>query len=190
MKKFCEEGQLDKAIHSLNLLDEGGYRVSSSIFYRLLQECSTKGNLQIAKDLYRLIIKSGFATDVFLGSHLIRLFTFFGTLTEAYHVFCNVCKPNVFAWTAIISAHSKLGQGEVGFDLYIKMLESDVKPDGFAFVAALQACISSLSLKQGKLVHAHILEASFESDIIANALMDLYIKCGSVVDAQRILTIS
>jgi pentatricopeptide repeat protein len=53
-------------------------------------------------------------------------------------------------------------------------------------VAALQACISSLGLKQGKLIHGHILEATLESNIVANALIDLYIKCGSLADAQRI----
>lgn len=186
LKNLCEEGKLDEALHVVDLAQQAGYRISSSIFYRLLQECMKKGNIASAKVLHLLIIKGGFEKDVFLGNHLIHMFALFGSLTDVQLVFRKLSNPDAFVWSAIILAHSKLGQSEHGVDLYCQMQQSNVVPDGHVFLAGLKACSSAINLTHGKLIHNHILEAGMDSEVvIVNALIDMYAKCGSLEDGQR-----
>jgi pentatricopeptide repeat protein len=60
-----------------------------------------------------------------------------------------------------------------------------MKPDGTTLACILPACVSLASLDRGKEVHGHILRNGFFSDQpVANALVDMYVKCGVPVLAR------
>lgn len=187
LKNLCEEDKLDEVLGAVSLAQQSGHRISATIFYGLIQECMEKGSIESAKVLHHLIISGGFIKDGFLGNHLIHMFVLFGSLVGARLVFSKLSDPDAFVWSAIILAHSKLGKGEEGVDLYFQMQQSSAVPDGHVFVAGLKACISAVNLTYGKLIHGHIVEAGMELEVVvANALIDTYSKCGSLEDGHRV----
>lgn len=96
-------------------------------------------------------------------------------------------KPSVFSWSAIISAHVKLGDNVQAIGLYKQMLEASVEPDGHVFVDVLKACSSATTLEHGQQIHAHIIQCGLESDaFVGSSLLDLYVKCGNLRDAQLV----
>lgn len=134
-----------------------------------------------------IINRAGLASNTFLGSHLIRMFASCGSLLEANQAFSKLHKPNLFTWSAIISANAKLGHGVQAINLYLQMQGSNVVPDGHIFSAVLKACGSAGTLLQGKLVHVHIIENEFERDVVVgNTLIDMYSKCDSIEDACKV----
>lgn len=63
------------------------------------------------------------------------------------------------------------------------------KPDPHLFVAVLKACSKLGDLAQGRLIHADIKQNDLESCIfVANSLINMYAKCGSLQDAQILFT--
>jgi pentatricopeptide repeat protein len=59
--------------------------------------------------------------------------------------------------------------------------------DSCTYIFLLQGCIRKKALSDGKLVHAHINERGFMAHrIVRNTLVDMYAKCGSLVDARRV----
>eukprot|EP01018_Ginkgo_biloba_P001171 Gb_31188 [translate_table: standard] len=51
----------------------------------------------------------------------------------------------------------------------------------------LHGCINKKALSEGKLVHAHMTESGFTPDIfLGNAIVSMYTKCGSLVNARRV----
>lgn len=59
--------------------------------------------------------------------------------------------------------------------------------DSSTYVSLLQGCIRKKSLPYGKLVHAHFNQAGFTAGILLdNTLINMYFKCGSLVDARRV----
>lgn len=129
-------------------------------------------------------MESGLISDPFLGSYLIRMFTVFGDLWEANEVFEGLSHRTVYSWSAIIAAHTSLGCSERAVELYFELRASNLEPDGHIFVAALQACAFSESLSSGILVHNDIIETGLDSQLfVANTLIDMYAKCGSLRDA-------
>jgi pentatricopeptide repeat protein len=51
----------------------------------------------------------------------------------------------------------------------------------------LNACASVVALEDGRCVHQQIVECGWDSNVfVANSLVDMYAKCGSIEDALRV----
>ncbi|MCO5573772.1 hypothetical protein L7F22_027546 [Adiantum nelumboides] len=173
----------------MEVMHHNGLLPSSRDLYCLIRGCVQKKDLAAAKKVYAYIRKGRLDLDSFLGSHLIHMFSCCGSLYEAVAIFENLPEPNVFAWTAIISVYLKHRQYEGALVHYQKMQQSTVQPDGHVFVATLKACAKLPDTVAGRFVHANILERSFESHtVIANSVIDMYTKCGSMEDAFTVFS--
>ncbi|KAI5070431.1 hypothetical protein GOP47_0014774 [Adiantum capillus-veneris] len=107
-----------------------------------------------------------------------------GSMLEAEQTFFRLPKDDSCTWSAIILAHTKFGCAEHALKLYNGMHKREVEPADYAFNAALQACSSITTFNQGSIIHSHIVERSLESDVcLANTLINMYAKCGSLEDA-------
>jgi pentatricopeptide repeat protein len=66
------------------------------------------------------------------------------------------------------------------------MRREGVEPDAFSFVGLLNACASVCALEEGRRLHQQIIDRELETDMFVNSsLVDMYAKCGSIVDAKR-----
>jgi pentatricopeptide repeat protein len=55
------------------------------------------------------------------------------------------------------------------------------------FLAVLNAYVIEVALKEGRQIHNHIIKRGYESDVfVGSSLVDVYAKCGSIEDAQRV----
>eukprot|EP01018_Ginkgo_biloba_P014909 Gb_35786 [translate_table: standard] len=62
-----------------------------------------------------------------------------------------------------------------------------IKADSSTYVQLLQGCVNMKSLAEGKLVHAHMNITGFEAELfLGNNLVNMYAKCGSMVDARHV----
>jgi pentatricopeptide repeat domain-containing protein 1 len=93
-------------------------------------------------------------------------------------------KPDV-AWKAMILGQVKCGQGRKALELFKLMQSGGMEPDVVTWVQ--NACASVLALEEGRCVHVQIIRSGCESDaFVGNSLVDMYAKCGSMVDAWRV----
>eukprot|EP01018_Ginkgo_biloba_P002746 Gb_11039 [translate_table: standard] len=59
--------------------------------------------------------------------------------------------------------------------------------DSSAYACLLQVCIKKKAFSEGKLVHIHMKERGLPQDrVLQNTLVNMYAKCGSLVDAHRV----
>ncbi|KAJ1382530.1 Tetratricopeptide-like helical domain superfamily [Sesbania bispinosa] len=95
---------------------------------------------------------------------------------------------NIVSWTTIVSAFTNSGRPHEALTLYNEMLESRTEqPNQFLYSSVLKACGLVGDVELGKFVHRHISQAKIEFDtVLMNALLDMYVKCGSLRDAQRV----
>ncbi|MCO5605411.1 hypothetical protein L7F22_059595 [Adiantum nelumboides] len=187
-KKLRDQKNLDEALEVIRAIQQRGRRaVSPDMFYWVLQNCIQQRDLIAGRKLYCLILKECLESNTFLGSHIIRMFASCGSLSEADDVFCRLPKHNLFAWSAAIAAHSRYGTATKAFSLYMQMQKLCVNPDEFIFASILKACTKLGKVDEGQLVNLSIIEGSFEQDPgVCNALIDMYMKCGSLRDARRV----
>jgi pentatricopeptide repeat protein len=110
-----------------------------------------------------------------------------GSIEDAWRVFNRIPIRNVVAWNAMILGLVKCGQGQKALELYQQMQHEGVKPGPLTFVGLLNACATLSVLEDGKRVHEQTIQSGCESDIfVASSLINMYAKCGSIEDAQRV----
>jgi pentatricopeptide repeat protein len=60
-----------------------------------------------------------------------------------------------------------------------------VRLDFVNFVGVLNECANMIALEEGRCVHNQIIECKWNLDVfVANSLVDMYAKCGSIDDVQ------
>ncbi|CAN6563268.1 unnamed protein product [Malus baccata var. baccata] len=67
----------------------------------------------------------------------------------------------------------------------VKFMSMDVPPNSTTLVIVMSACSSLGALKFGKSVHGYCMRKLFERNVILdNAVLDFYMRCGSLVSAR------
>lgn len=97
--------------------------------------------------------------------------------------------PNVVTWNAAISAVARHGESAQAFSLYAQMQEQALLPDKATTISILSACGDKTALEEGRKLHTrvHTPDGSEGPDpVVATAIIDMYSKCGSMVDAQLV----
>lgn len=157
------------------------------VFACILKACSRAGALDRGRELHMQIQEKGMETNEIVGSCLVDMYAKCGCLEDARRVFDSMPTKDVVTWTAMISVYGQQGLGLEALALYSNMKEEGITPNHVTFVCLLQACGSVGALRLGQLLHRHILESDLEGDpFIGSSLVDMYAKCGSLVDAFRV----
>ena len=160
-------------------------------FYTSLKASMHEKCLPVGFKLHCLLIEKGYEFSPFLCCHLIRMYAGYGRVSMAEQVFVKLQKPDVFAYTAIISAYAKHGHGEKAIKLYHFMLHSNIQPDEHTHVIAMQASANMASVRDGSGIYIHVVENGFESNLfILNAVIHMYSKCLCFDDASTSFNMS
>ncbi|XP_057813125.2 pentatricopeptide repeat-containing protein At2g13600 [Cryptomeria japonica] len=184
---LSKEGRLKEALQIL--LTTHNPCVDSSIYLHLLQICIAKNALPEGKQIHSLINGSQFkpAKYAFLQNKLINMYDKCGSVEDARNVFNKMEQPNKFSWNMIIASHRSHGFPQEAINLFYQMQRTAVHPDQFTFSTILSVCADMASLKHGSQIHGKVIRCRFQSDIIVvNSLIDMHLKCGSVVKAREL----
>ncbi|XP_024516052.1 pentatricopeptide repeat-containing protein At4g18520, chloroplastic-like [Selaginella moellendorffii] len=161
--------------------------------------------LEKALALHALAAKRGHESNLFVASSLVNLYCKVGKVDEAVKVFDRMKKRSVVTWNSIIIGCAQNGEGELAMRLFSRMQEEEsmISPDSWTFVAALEACIGLAekeegtrvngelvkmeSLEKGMEIHSQARERGHTADMfVANTLIDMYSKCGRIVEALAV----
>ncbi|XP_024525815.1 pentatricopeptide repeat-containing protein At3g09040, mitochondrial-like [Selaginella moellendorffii] len=173
---------------------------------RALQACAIARDLELGRLLHSSSRLRGLHHNVYVANTLIAMYAKCGSMVESQSVFDAMASPDLVSWNALISGYATNGESELALELFSRLGDGVVaafQPNARTFLAALVGC-SSLAAKEdgqwigGKIVKLKYLERAMEiharasrccddTDVfVANALVDLYAKCGSLEDAKRV----
>ncbi|KAH7428636.1 hypothetical protein KP509_09G009700 [Ceratopteris richardii] len=154
-----------------------------------LKDCAKRKDLQKGSEIHAQIVQKGLLQkNAFIGSALINMYAKCGALKEAKEVFDELPVQNVVLWNTLITGYAQNGNGEMALRCFDQMKKRDFSPNAVTFVSVLKACGSLQALQKGCDVHEQVLqEKSCERNtLVANALLDMYIKCGDLGKAHEV----
>jgi len=183
----AQNGCLEEAITLFQQMRAAGLRPSSNTFASVLSVCANLTALDQGMMIHAEIIKNGFLSDVFVGSALVDMYAKCGSIEKARNCFDRMPERNTVSWTTMIGAYAQNGHSDEALNLFRQMQVVGLKPDPNTFSSILPACANLAALEQGKEIHVEIIKCKFQSDVfVANALVDMYAKCGSIKKAQSV----
>ncbi|XP_020599347.1 pentatricopeptide repeat-containing protein At4g08210 [Phalaenopsis equestris] len=151
----------------------------------LCRQTQTPGNVGA---LHAQVIKHGLYHHVYIANNLISIYASFDHYDDAAKLFVEMPERNVVSWTAMISSLCHAGNPAEALRIFVEMLSVGLEePNCYTFSAALKACAMLRKLEMGKWVHKHIQNFHLQADTtLMNAVIDMYIKCDSMVEARKI----
>ncbi|KAF5745118.1 pentatricopeptide repeat-containing protein [Tripterygium wilfordii] len=105
--------------------------LNSTPFANLLESCARSKSARDTRRIHGRIVKTQFASEVFIQNRLIDVYGKCGCLEDARKLFDKMAKRNTFTWNSLISTLTKSGF----LDEAAKMFESMPEPDQCSFNA-------------------------------------------------------
>ncbi|KAL2474790.1 Pentatricopeptide repeat-containing protein [Abeliophyllum distichum] len=112
-------------------------------FATVLSCCSALTSLSLGRQIHDLIVKDGFAIDMYVGSALIDMYCKCGDVDVARQFFDTMSCKSTVTWNEIIHGYAQNGRGDEAVTLFENMILTGTKPDDITFVAVLAACSHS-----------------------------------------------
>lgn len=179
----------DKLYEALDLLREMRLSLlppTLLTFVSLLGVSASLFHLELSNQIHGLIIKYGVSLDDFAGSALIDVYSKCSCVGDARLVFEEVHDKDIVVWNAMFSGYTQQLENEESLKLYKDLQVSRLKPNEFTFAAVIAAASNIASLRHGQQFHNQVIKMGFDDDpFVANALVDMYAKCGSIKEAHK-----
>ncbi|KAI9119871.1 hypothetical protein K1719_009260 [Acacia pycnantha] len=182
-KPSCVSFQSSKSFQShFFILDQP---VNSATYAFILESCVCPS---LGKQVHAHSIKTGFLEHEFVDTKLLQMYGRTGCFDDASLLFDKMPLRNLYSWTAILSAYVNHGLFEEACLLFQELLYEDVQLDFFLFPVVLKICYGLGALELGRQLHGIVLKTQFVTNIyVGNALIDMYGKCGSLENAEKVL---
>ncbi|CAN4117308.1 unnamed protein product [Withania somnifera] len=127
----------------------GEVKPDAVTFVGVLSACANLGTQKIGFEVEEKIRSSGMRCNVFLNNALINMYARCGNLAKAQIIFDEMPEKSLVSWTAIIGGYGIHGLGSIAVELFDKMIDTGIQPDGTVFVSVLSACSHAGLTKQG-----------------------------------------
>eukprot|EP01018_Ginkgo_biloba_P009062 Gb_21535 [translate_table: standard] len=106
----------------------------------VLPACTMSSALQQGKRIHGCIIRSGFESEVTVGTALADMYAKCGCIDIAGQVFDKMPKRDVASWNTMIVGYGMHGRSEDALALFSQMQHTGMTPDHITFTGILSAC--------------------------------------------------
>lgn len=176
----------DEAFNLFQDSIENGVQANSKMLVCLMNLCSKRVDLALGKQIHAHILKSKWR-NLIVDNAVVNFYAKCGKISSAFRTFDRMAKRDVVCWTTIITACSQQGLGHEALLILSQMLVDGFFPNEYTICAALKACGENKALKFGKQLHGAIVKKICKSDVfIGTSLVDMYAKCGEMVNSKEV----
>ncbi|KAL5864646.1 hypothetical protein ACOSQ3_002160 [Xanthoceras sorbifolium] len=140
-----------------------------------------------ADDICRVVVDNGLDLDQSLQNAAMLMYARCGRMDTARKFFDGIVNKDLVSWTSMIEAYAQADSSFEAFELFRQMILQGVLPDHVTFLCVIRACSSLASFRQARMVHGIIIRGFHENQLtLDTAVVDLYVKCGSLVYARKV----
>ncbi|KAK1267503.1 Pentatricopeptide repeat-containing protein [Acorus gramineus] len=180
----------DRAMDGLDLFVEmrrEGVGASQSAYASLFRLCAGILLLDVGRQIHGEAVKTGFTSDPVVGTSVLDMYAKCDRLRDAERAFRLLPKKNLQTWNAMVVAFVREDLGFEALELFRLMNKFCVGFDDVSLSGVFSACAGIEAYLQGLEVHGLAIKTGFMTNIcVANAMLDMYGKCGAVVEACNV----
>ncbi|XP_020874359.1 pentatricopeptide repeat-containing protein At4g35130, chloroplastic [Arabidopsis lyrata subsp. lyrata] len=166
----------------MKMSEQNGLQPDVITLINLLPACA----ILEGRTIHGYAMRRGFLPHIVLDTALIDMYGEWGQLKSAEVIFDRIAEKNLISWNSIIAAYVQNGKNYSALELFQKLWDSSLLPDSTTIASILPAYAESLSLSEGRQIHAYIVKSRYGSNtIILNSLVHMYAMCGDLEDARK-----
>ncbi|KAM7257335.1 hypothetical protein ACFE04_013076 [Oxalis oulophora] len=171
----------------LKMLYEGSESPNKFTFPCVIKAAAEVKDLLVGQGIHGMVVKASLGSNLFVSNSLINLYASCGYLEMAYQVFVRIRDKDVVSWNSMIKGFVKKGCHEQALEHFKAMEVENVKPNVVTMVSVLSACAKKMDLEFGRWVCDYVKRNGIIVDLtLNNAMLDMYVKCGSFDEAEQL----
>ncbi|KAK9269108.1 hypothetical protein L1049_000877 [Liquidambar formosana] len=184
---YMMEDKPSLAIDMFNQMVEVGAEMDAMALATAVGACGLLKSLREGRNVHKIATKCGLEFDVLVSNSLLKMYIDCGSIKEARAVFDQMPSKDAISWTEMVRGYVKKGGFNEGLKLFRQMNMDGIKPDLLSISSILPACARVAAHKHGKEIHGYLLRNRIDLNLIVqNAVMDMYVKSGSIESASKI----
>eukprot|EP01018_Ginkgo_biloba_P036678 Gb_33367 [translate_table: standard] len=187
---YTQNGHFDQALKVFQEMQLTGLKPDADTYASILPACSNLAALEHGKGVHDDIIRSGFESNVFVGSALIDMYAKCGSIENAQKVFGKSPRRDMVSWTAMISGYAMHGCGKEALQLFEQMQHSGTNPDHVTFIGVLSACCHAGLVDDGWKYFDHMTRHYHITPVSEHycCMVDLLGRAGHLDEAQDFIS--
>ncbi|RWW11303.1 hypothetical protein GW17_00025090 [Ensete ventricosum] len=151
---FLRNGEFLETIHLFQRMQGAGSMPSKDALRVLVMACSHLGVLMWGKGVHGWLIRNntleaGGRDDTALGTSVLNMYAKCGSIGSARRCFDRMAEKDIVAWSSMVEGYAVHGVGKEAMDLFCRMEEEGVRPNGVTFLSLLSACSHSGLVREG-----------------------------------------
>jgi pentatricopeptide repeat protein len=155
----------------------------------VLPACAAARELWLGRAVHGDVVRFALAGDGFVHSALITMYFQEGEVADAELVFAEShgSSRTVVSWTSMVAGYVQNYYFGEAVALFGTMIAEGVLPNEITLISFLPCLQGQEWLDAGEMVHGFVIRLGFDANIpLANALIAMYGKCGSIPMAQTL----
>ncbi|XLT39578.1 hypothetical protein HN873_070870, partial [Arachis hypogaea] len=184
--------QNDDPTTALRLFKEMQFVGIQPEFLTIVSLASIFGQLsdrRISSSIHGFIIRHEWLEkDVVIGNALVNMYAKLGAMDCACTVFEQLPVKDIISWNTLITGYTQNGLASEAIDAFNMMEEcTKIIPTQGTWVSILPAYSHVGALQQGMKIHGRLIKNCLYKDVfVATSLIDMYGKCGRLVDGMSL----
>lgn len=173
------------ALNTFSKLNISGMKPDLYTFSSILTICSRLVALEQGEQIHAQTLKTGFLSDVVVGTALINMYKKCGRIERASKVFVEMSTRTLISWTSMITGFANHGQSQQALQLFEDMLLAGVRPNQVTFVGVLAAC-SNAGMVHEALGYFEMMQKDYKIKPVMDhymCLIDMFVRLGCIEEA-------
>uniref|UniRef100_A0A9I9E7C4 Pentatricopeptide repeat-containing protein n=1 Tax=Cucumis melo TaxID=3656 RepID=A0A9I9E7C4_CUCME len=165
---------------------KSGVLANGQMFVCILNLCAKRLDFELGRQIHGVIVK-GNRGNLIVDSAIIYFYAQCKDISSAFVAFERMGRRDVVCWTSMITSCSQQGLGQEAISMFSNMLSDGFLPNEFSVCSVLKACGEERELKIGRQLHGLIIKKIIKNDVfVGTSLVDMYAKCGNLVDSREV----
>lgn len=183
-------GRDSDALELFHEMWDSGIEPDDATVVTLLPLCARLGALDVGKWIHSYAQSNGLSQDfISAGNSIVDFYCKCGIPETALGVFNEMHRKNVISWNCMILGMAFNGMGELGVELFERMINNGVNPNDSTFLGVLTCCAHAGLVEKGKELYAsmnskHNMEPKPEHH---GCMVDLYGRSGLLKEAYDLI---
>ncbi|XP_021862007.2 pentatricopeptide repeat-containing protein At2g03380, mitochondrial [Spinacia oleracea] len=163
---------------------------NSHTIIAILIVCKDESYLNLGRSLHGYAMKHGIEvnTSIELPTALVEMYMNCADEATARSLFDRCSNRDVILWNSLIASYVRNNLTNEALSLF-KLMILEQEPDSVTIIYILSSCVEVASLPLGKCLHAYTIRKDYLGGLnlsLANALLSMYARCGSMQNAEKI----
>ncbi|CAA2985375.1 pentatricopeptide repeat-containing At5g52630 [Olea europaea subsp. europaea] len=174
-----------EALKIFQRMKRSGVKPDLYTFSSILTVCSNLVALEQGEQFHAQTIKTGFLSDVVVGTALVNMYNKCGSIVRASRAFVEMSARTLISWTSMITAFTQHGLCQQALQLFEDMRLVGVRPNKITFVGVLSAC-SQAGMVDEALAYFELMKNEYKINPVMDhyaCLIDMFVRLGQIEQA-------